>query len=211
MKKLAVLLLIGVMAFSSVACGNSGETGKNTQQNSEATNNGGEQNTEIADANDILTKVWTEYNTKAGDDLKFPIGGGNVENMIMDVPAKFDLTLEGAQDTLSNSYCMPADTIAMTDDIATMFHMMNANTFSGAAYHVTEVANVQTVADSIKNATLNNQWMCGFPEQLIIVTIGDDYVVSAFGSGQLIETFKTAITTVYGNAAVVTVEESLAQ
>lgn len=211
MKKLAVLLLVGVMAFSSVACGNSGDAGKNTQQNSETTNNGAEQNVEIADANDILTKVWAEYNAKAGDDVKFPIGGGNVETMVMDAPAKFDVTLEGAEDTLVYSYCIPAESIAMTDDIATMIHMMNANTFSAASYHITEVTNVQTVIDSIKNATLNNRWMCGFPEKLIIVTVGDDYVVSAFGNGQLIETFKTAITTVYGDAAVVTVEEALAQ
>ena len=58
---------------------------------------------------------------------------------------------------------------------------------------------------------MNNQWMCGFPETLIIVTVGEDYVVSAFGNGQVIEAFKTAITTVYGDAAVVSVEENLAQ
>lgn len=201
MKKLAALLLAGVMAFGCVACGNAGGTDK--QQGSEV-------KAEIANANEILTKTWEEYNAKAGDDLKFPIGGGNVENMVMDAPAKFDVTLEGAEDTLVYSYCIPAESIAMTDDVATMIHMMNGNTFSGAAYHVTEAANVQTVVDSIKNATLNNQWMCGFPETLIIVTVGDDYVVSAFGNAQLIETFKTALTTVYGNAKVV-VEEALAQ
>ena len=50
-----------------------------------------------------------------------------------------------------------------------------------------------------------------FPEKLIVVTVNGDYVVSAFGNGQVIDAFKTAITSVYGDAAVVSVEENLAQ
>ena len=53
--------------------------------------------------------------------------------------------------------------------------------------------------------------MCGFPEKLIIVTVGDDYVVSAFGNGMVMDAFKTAITTVYGDAAAFSVEENLAE
>ena len=199
MKRLAVLLLMGTMALGTVACGTMGQ---GTQQNSNVT---------ITEANAILTNVWEEYNETASEDTKFDIFGGNMENMIMGTPEKFDATLEGALDALAVSYCIPTDAIAMTDDIATMMHARNANTFSGAAYHVTESANVQTVVDSIKNATLNNQWMCGFPETLIIVTVGDDYVVSAFGNAQLIDTFKTAITSVYGDMADVVVEQALAR
>jgi hypothetical protein len=56
---------------------------------------------------------------------------------------------------------------------------------------------------------MNNQWMCGFPEKMIIVTVGDEYVVSAFGNGMVIDAFETAITTVYGDAAVVSEKENL--
>ena len=49
------------------------------------------------------------------------------------------------------------------------------------------------------------------PEKLIIVTVGENYVVSVFGNGQVIDAFKTAIITVYGDNAVVNVEENLAQ
>lgn len=217
MKKLAVLLLVGAMTLGAVACGTTGDdSGKNTQQGSESGNNDTQQNsnatsTEITEANDILKNAWIEYNAKAEDDMKFPVAGGNVENMIMDTPATFDVTLEGAEDALVTSYCIPTDAIAMTDDVATMMHMMNANNFTAGAYHVIDATNVQTVVDSIKNATLNNQWMCGFPETLVIATIGDNYVVSVFGNAQVIDTFKTAITTVYGDMANVVVEEALAR
>ena len=205
MKKLLVLLLATAMTFACVACGNA-ENGENkgTTENETV-------KVEIADANEILTKTWDEYKASASQDIQFPIGGGYGESMVMDAPAKFDVTAEGAKDMLIYSFCIPAEAIDMTDDVAAMMNMMMANNFTSAAYHVTDVANVETVVSGIKDATLNNQWMCGFPEKLIIVTVGEDYVVSAFGNGMVIDAFETAITTVYGDAAVVSVQENLAE
>lgn len=199
MKKLVVLLATLAMVLSCVACGGKTE------------NNGGNETpkVEITDANEILTKVWDEYKASASEDVQFPIAGGNVEAMVMDAPAKFDVTIEGAKDMLIYSYCIPAEAIDMTDDVATMMNMMMANNFTSAAYHVADSANVETVVANIKDATLNNQWMCGLPEKLVVVTIGD-YVVSAFGNGMVIDAFKTAVTNVYGEAAVFAVEENLA-
>lgn len=202
MKKLTALLLAVAMVFTCVACGNSGNAG-----------NGGS-GVEIKDATEVLTKTWEEYNKSASEDIKFPVGGGNIENfelVVMDNAGKCDTSLEGAKDALSVSFCIPMEAIDMTDDAATMMNMMMANNFSSAAYHVADKANVEKVVAGIKDATLNNQWMCGFPEKLIVVTVNGDYVVSAFGNGQVIDAFKTAITTVYGDAAVVSVEESLAE
>ena len=196
MKKLVVLLATVVMVLSCVAGGGKEVAGNNAAK------------VEIADANEILTKVWDEYKTSASEEIQFPVAGGNVEAMVMDASAKFELTYDSAKEVLVYSYCIPEESIDMTDDIATMMNMMMANNFTSAAYHVADAANVETVVISIKDATLNNQWMCGFPEKLIIVTI-DNYVVSAFGNGMVIDAFKTAITTVYGDAAVVSVEESL--
>lgn len=197
MKKLSSILLVVAMVFACIACGNT-------------KNNGAE----VKDATEILTKAWEEYNKSASEDLKFPVGGGNIENfelIVMDNAGKCDTSLEGAKDALSTSFCISADAIDMTDDAANMMNMMMANNFSAAAYHIADKANVEKVVNDIKDKTMNNQWMCGFPEKLIIVTVNDDYVVSAFGNGQVIEAFKTAITTVYGKAAVVSVEENLAQ
>ena len=87
-------------------------------------------------------------------------------------------------------------------------HMMNANTFTSGVYHVTNADDVSAVCDALKENIMNRQWMCGFPETLIIVTVDDNYVISAFGNGQIIETFKNKISGVYDNATVV-YEESL--
>ena len=107
------------------------------------------------------------------------------------------------------SFCIPTDAIAMVDDASTIMHAMNANNFSAAAYHVTDAANMQTIVDGIKNQTMNNQWLCGFPEKLIIVTVGEDYLVTAFGSADIVDNFNAKLAEVYGNAVVVSVEENL--
>ena len=205
MKKLLVLLLATAMTFACVACGNA-ENGENkgTSENETV-------KVEIADANEILTKTWDEYKASASQDIQVPIGGGYGESMVMDAPAKFDVTAEGAKDMLIYSFCIPAEAIDMTDDVAAMMNMMMANNFTAASYHITDAANAEKAVSSLKETTINNQWMCGMPEKLIIVTVGEDYVVSAFGNGQVIDAFKTALTTVYGDVAVVAVEENLAQ
>ena len=193
MKKLLALLIAGVMVLGCVACGK------------------GKQSVEIQDANEILTKVWNKYNETATEDWKFQISGGNVETMVMDAPATFDVTLEGATDELMYSYCIPEGAIEKVDDVATAMNMMMSNNFTTAAYHVTDATNVEIVFNGIKTATLNNQWMCGMPEKFIVVTVGDSYIVSAFGLAEVIDTYEAAFTAVYGNAATVVVEENIAE
>ncbi len=197
MKKLLTLFTAVAMALTCVACGGKAQTEETKVQ--------------ITDANEILAKTWTQYKASVTEDLIFPVGGGNAENVVMDEPAKFDTTVETAQDTLMASFCANAELVAMTDDVATMMNMMMANNFTAASYHIAEAGNVEKAVATLKETTINNQWMCGMPEKFIIVTVGEDYVVSAFGNGQVIDDFQTALTTVYGEAAVVTVEENLAQ
>lgn len=187
MKKFLAMLLAGAMVFGCVACG-----GSNTPK------------VEVNDAQELLTKVWETY----GEKEKFFAMGGHFEAPVDNGPGTYDITK--AED-LEMSYCIPADAIAMVDDAATIMHAMNANTFSAAAYHVTDAANAQTVIDGIKERTLNNQWMCGFPDELIIVTVGEEYIVSAFGAADIVDNFQAKLTEVYGEAAVVSVEENLAE
>ncbi len=207
MKKLLVVLLATVMVFSCVACGNNGGAG-NTE-NTENTENNAQQNVEVTDATDLLTKVWDEYNTIASEDVKFPIGGGDAANMVMDAPGAYDVTTEGGFDGLVFTYCIPETVVENADDFATVLHMMNANNFASVGLHFADTANVETAISEIKDTVVNNQWMCGMPEKLIIVTVNDEYVISAYGLEMLVDVYEEAIMNVYGDAAVVVIEEDL--
>lgn len=200
MKKLGVLGLSIIMALGLVACGKDKTDDKNTTATAEVTT---EAAVEITDSLEIFTTVWATY----GDEEKFSIAGGDYNNSVMDAPGKFNAT---DLESLDSMLGVPADAAAYIDDAASMMHMMNANTFTAGAYHIADTTNQQAFCDSLKENIMNRQWMCGFPDTLIIVTIGDSYVVSAFGNAEIIETFKTKLTTEYP-AATVLYQESLAQ
>lgn len=216
MKKKLAIMLLTVMAVSVVACGGQDDTNTNDNVNTEDSvenntevnteNNEAEVESEISTENsdagasestsgalDLINSVWATY----ADDEKFAAGGGDSANMNFEGAGKFDVT---NTEELDFNLGFPADQADKIDDAASIMHAMNANTFTSGVYHVTDAANVQTIADALKENILNRQWMCGFPEKLIIVSV-DNYVVSAFGNGELIENFKNKITGVYENAS----------
>ncbi len=184
MKKIVALLLALTLAVGLTACGGGGST--------ETTKD----DTEGKAAVDILTDVWTAYE----EDEKFPIGGGAGDAIVMDAPGALDASDGETMDAMLGFPAASADKI---DDAASMMHMMNQNNFTAAAYHVTSADDVQTVADAIKENLGNRQWMCGFPEQLVIYTVGNNYVVAVFGAADLVEDFDEEIEEVFTSTKVV--------
>lgn len=195
MKKILALLMTGVLVLSLVACSND-TTNNDTTNDDVAT-------VEVADATELLTTVWDSY----GEDEKFAIMGGDYVTMVDSAPGKFDISDAESLDAMLG---VPADAVSSIDDAASMVHMMNANTFTAGAYHLVADADMTAYADALKENIMNRQWMCGFPDTLIIVSVGGEYVVSAFGAADVIETFKTKLATAYEVAEVI-YEESLAQ
>lgn len=215
MKKKIALLLLTVMTISLIGCGEKGTTGNDDAANggqvaednisdNTATGNttNDENNTQTAEgAAGILQTIWGTYE----EENKFSAGGGDSHNMVMDEPGVFDVT---NTEELDATLGFPVEYADRIDEAASLMHMMNANTFTGGVYHVTNKEDVTAVADALKENIMNRQWMCGFPETLIIVVVDDNYVISAFGNGELIETFKNKTTGAFENATVV-YEESL--
>ena len=100
--------------------------------------------------------------------------------------------------------------IALIDDAASMMHAMNQNTFTAGAYHVANAGDVEMLISDLEDNIMNRQWMCGFPDTLVIVKVDANTLVSAFGEATNIENFKNKLTAAYSGAEVVS-EQSLAQ
>lgn len=183
MKKFLAMFLAAVMVFSFAACGKGKE--------------GGNEGTDIPDALTLLNTIWDSY----GEDEKFAVAGGDFseENMVDGAPGNY-----GIQDTSMLDYTLglPEASASMIDGAASLVHMMNANTFTCGAFHVSSADNVSAVADSLKDNIMQRQWMCGFPDKLIVITVGD-YVISAFGNEELIDAFKTKAMAAYESAELV--------
>ena len=185
MKKLFSLLLAAAMILSLAACG------------SKADDNNGGDTAQPADALALLNTVWSSY----AEDDKFAVSGGdmNEENMVDGAPGNFSVS-DG--DTLDYSLGYPAADADKLSDAASLTHMMNANTFTAGAYHLSDSSDMDTVVSDLKDNIMSRQWMCGFPDKLVIVTYGD-YVVSCFGAEDLVDQFSDKLTAAFDGAAVV--------
>ena len=141
---------------------------------------------------EILEKVWSKYST----DEKFPATGGSEKQMKEDMPGKFDVS---DTEALDFELGFPKAQASEIDDAASLMHMLNQNSFSCGVYHVKDSANVEALAGKIKENILARQWMCGFPEKLVILSVGN-YIVSVFGAAELTDTFTAKLSAEYSSA-----------
>lgn len=102
---------------------------------------------------------------------------------------------------MSRQYGYPAAEIAKIDSAASLTHMMNLNTFTAAAYHTVSGTDMAALSESFRNNLQGRQWICGLPDKLIVASVGD-YMVSAFGYGDLIDAFVKHLSEAYPNANV---------
>ena len=185
MKKILALLLAAVMVLSLAACTDKGSEGG-------ATSPSGAQTNQPKSALEILEKVWSKYST----DEKFPATGGSEKHMKDDKPGKFDVS---DAEALDFELGFPKAQASEIDDAASLMHMLNQNNFSCGVYHVKDSGNAEALAGKIKENILARQWLCGFPEKLVILTVGD-YIVSVFGAGELTDTFVAKLSAEYSSA-----------
>ena len=181
MKRTLSLILALVMALSLAACGKK-DDGK--ADNADAP----------ADSLALLTKVWDSYT----DDEKFPAAGGDYETSVDDAPGAFD---PSNADNLNFLLTVPTEDASLIDDAASLMHMMNANTFTCGALRAANADEVEGLAQDMRDAIQSKQWMCGFPDKLVVFTY-DRYVVALYGNEDLVNTFRDKLTAAYGDAGV---------
>ena len=184
---LALVMVMGLFA----ACGSKDKVQEPTAPSQSETTAPAVQ--QPGSALEILEKVWAQY----GESERFPVVGGNMENAVMDAPGSYDLTYA---ENLPYNLLLPAEHIASVDEVASMIHAMNANTFTCGAFHLAEGVSAADFAAVMEEAVLGNMWMCGFPERLVICAIGEEYVVMAFGVNDAMTPFTTHFAAAYPEA-----------
>lgn len=181
MKKILSLALACVLALSLTACGKK----DNASGGSDVP----------ADANALLTAVWDTYT----NDEKFPASGGSYDAPVEDAPGAVDIS---DADNLNYMLTLPVEDAAKIDGAASLGHMMNANTFTCGAYHLSDDVSAADVASSLRDNIMNRQWMCGFPDKLMVLTMGQ-FVVSVYGAEDLVDTFRDKLQNCFSSAVVV--------
>ena len=190
MKKITSLALALALALTLTACGKKDNTA------------GSGDSSVPADATALLTAVWDAHS----DDEKFPAAGGDYENPVEDAPGAVSIA---DADNLNYMLTLPVEDAGKIDGAASLSHMMNANTFTCGAFHVTSKDDVEAVASDLRDAIQSKQWMCGFPDKLIVVSV-DNYLISCFGAEDLVNTFRDKLQAAYSGAVVITDEPIVA-
>ena len=180
MKKIISAILALTLVLGLTACG--GNAAKETEPTVPAQEM-------PASALEILENVWAQY----AEEEKFAVIGGSMAAPVDGAPGSYDL----ADENISYSLLIPGEQLANVTEAASMIHMMNANTFTCAAYKLAEGVTAADFGAAMKDAVLNNQWMCGFPDSLLIRSFGDSYVVVAFGVNDAMTPFETHLTAAY--------------
>ena len=188
MKKLFSLLLAAAMILSLAACGSKNDAGSG----------GGQPESAL----DLLNAVWSQYS----DDDKFPAIGGDMSdgNTVEDAPGSFSIE-DG--DALDYSLGYPAADADKLAGAASLTHMMNANTFTAGAYRLNDSSDMDAVVSDLKDNIMSRQWMCGFPDKLVVITI-NEVVVAMYGDEELINSFRDTLTASYP-AAVIDFDEAI--
>lgn len=179
MKKLISVILALTLVLSLAACGG------NAAQETE----GVPAQEMPASALEILETVWADY----AEEEKFPVIGGSMAAPVDGAPGSYDL----ADENITYSLLIPAEQLANVTEAASMIHMMNANTFTCAAFKLAEGVTAADFGAAMKDAVLGNQWMCGFPDSLLIRAFGDSYVVMAFGVNDAMTPFESHLSAAY--------------
>ena len=142
----------------------------------------------------VLQNIWNAY----GDEEKFAIMGGNPEAGIMDAPGSYDMAYA---ENLGFQLVIPAEQMSNVTEAATMIHMMNANNFSCGAIKLAEGVDEAAFAQAVRDALQGNQWICGFPETMVIARAGGVLVI-AFGVNDAMTPFMDNMTAVYSDAQI---------
>lgn len=194
MKKILSLLLAVVLVASLAACGST-----QNEEKMEAP----------ASSLEILEKIWNDF----PEEERFPVEGGDAASHLAQLekdenyvpaagPGKFSLT---ETEDMATLMLVPQAEQSKVTDAATMYNPMMRNNFSCGVYRVGK-DNVQSFAQAMKTNVSENQWMCGMPEGLRIVTFAEEYVLVLWGTGAAVDPFMTHLKAVYPGAKIVTEE-----
>ena len=100
---------------------------------------------------------------------------------------------------------LPKDRYDVT--LMTLFHdatragMLSPEVHYRPALRVKNGDDAAKLAEDLRDAIQNKQWMCGFPDKLVIATLGN-YVVSVYGDEELVNTFRDKLQAAYSDAAI---------
>ena len=223
MKKIiALTLALLMLTMSFVACNKTEPetTTEPTVEDTKAPETTVEETTEAVvelpykSAVELLQIIFEKYNAaQATDDTKLWVCGGNINNFDTcnpEGPAAF-VALDN--EDYNQNLGIPAAEADKIASAASMFNMMNANTFNCFTVQLNDGVDADAFISTLKDNILARQWICGAPEKLVIAKAPGNCIIAVWGVvefGGIVDPVAQSFATSVEGAEIV-VEHSFAQ
>lgn len=194
MKKIiALTFALLMLTMSFVACTGNGETTTEAPETTvapeapeapETTEEVTEAPVQLAynSAIEMLQIIFEKYNAaQATDDTKLWVGGGNINNFETVNPEGPGAFMALDAEDYNQNLGFPAANADKVASAASMFNLMNANTFNCYAIQFVEGTDVDAMITATKENILARQWICGSPEKLVIAKAPGNYIIVVWG------------------------------
>ena len=198
MKKIIAMLLVLTMALSLAACSGNDKTPETTPETTPVETTVSEPAT--ATAVELLQNIFNAY----AEEERPPLCGGSGDTANFEGPGAIAIT---DTDALQYALLVPEAQLSIITDAASMGHMMNANSLTVGAFKID--GDVDAFVNAYKDAVVNNQWMCGFPDKVVFYSV-DGYILMAYGKagmadsmGDFLNPLADAIATAYPTATLI--------
>jgi hypothetical protein len=97
---------------------------------------------------------------------------------------------------------VPADKLAQITDAASLMHGMMANNFTCGAYKLAAGTDAKAFGEAMHKSITEQRFLCGAPEAIFVATVGDEYVVAAFGLKELMDNLQAKLSAAYPGSQV---------
>lgn len=179
MKKIIAILMAAVMLLTFAACGEK------------------EAETVSVSPLELLNKVWEGI----PEDQRFYVIGGDYseENLTENAPGTYSIA---DLSELDRALGFPEAEGGKVLAAASITHGMLANNFTLGAYQIEAGADMDALANTLVENIQARQWMCGFPERLLVAYYGD-CLIGGFGLDEQLTSFETALKSAYPEVVIV--------
>ena len=189
MKKIIALALALVMlTMSFVACtGNGDETTEAPETTETPVVETTTPETEAVvlpytNAIELLNIIFEKYNAaQATDDTKLWVCGGNINNFDTCNPEGPAAFVPVDNEDYNQNLGIPAAEADKIASAASMFNMMNPNTFNCFTVQLKDGTDVDAFVSTLKDSILARQWICGSPEKLVIAKAPGNCIIAVWG------------------------------
>lgn len=144
---------------------------------------------------DMLQTVWDGFAAQE----RFDVIGGN-DGAVTGGPGNYIIS-ESTED-LESLFWIPDSYVHQIQQAASMMHGLNRNLFTCVGVRLQDGADTAIFANSWKQNVQYAHWVCGAPERVLAITLGDDYVACVFGSAKNVITFERKMTAAYPTAQI---------